>query len=223
MTPLNILIACEESGRVRDAFIANGHNAVSCDFLPSATDGPHLQGDVLEHLYDGWDALIAFPTCTYLCGSGMHWTTRGLRDPQLTEDALEFVRLLLNAPIPHIALENPVGAIGTRIRKHSQIIQPYDFGEDASKRTCLWLENLPLLQGTDYVEPRIVNGKQRWGNQTDSGQNRLGPSEDRAKIRSRTYPGIANAMGSQWGAYLSSSPAIAHRASYAGNRGASAA
>jgi hypothetical protein len=130
----------------------------------------------------------------------MHWTTRGLRDPQLTEDALEFVRLLLDAPIPRIALENPISVISSRIRKPDQIITPYQFGHDASKKTCLWLKNLPLLTPTQIIEPRIVDGKKRWGNQTDSGQNKLGPSDDRWKIRSETYAGIANAMAEQWGA-----------------------
>lgn len=133
----------------------------------------------------------------------MHWTTRGKRDPQLTEDALDFVRLLLDAPIPHIALENPVSVISTRIRKPDQKIQPHQFGADASKATCLWLKNLPLLVPTQHVPPRITaDGKKRWANQTDSGQNRLGPSEDRWKKRSATYPGIAAAMADQWGRAL---------------------
>jgi len=132
----------------------------------------------------------------------MHWTTRGLRDPQLTEDALAFVRLLMDAPIPRIAIENPVGAISTRIRKPDQIIQPYQFGDDASKRTCLWLKGLLKLVPTTIIPGRVVtvNGKQveRWANQTDSGQNKLGPSEERWKLRSKTYQGIANAMAQQW-------------------------
>jgi len=131
----------------------------------------------------------------------MHWTRRGLRDPQLTEDALAFVRLLMDAPIPRICIENPVGVISTRIRPADQYIQPYQFGEDASKKTGLWLKNLPKLEPTEYIEPRYVNGKPRWGNQTDSGQNRLGPSEYRWKVRSKTYWGIANAMATQWGGY----------------------
>jgi len=143
--------------------------------------------------------MIAHPPCTYLSVSGMHWTKRGLRDPQLTEDALEFVRLLLDAPIERIALENPVSVISSRIRKPDQLINPWQFGHDASKKTCLWLKNLPQLQPTKIIEPRIINGKKRWGNQTDSGQNKLGPSEDRWKIRSETYKGIAEAMAQQWG------------------------
>ena len=197
---MKILIACEYSGRVRDAFIARGHDAMSCDILPTVVPGPHYQGDVRDILNDGWDMMIAHPPCTYLSVSGMHWTTRGLRDPQLTEDALEFVRLLLDAPIPRIALENPISVISSRIRKPDQIITPYQFGHDASKKTCLWLKNLPLLTPTQIIEPRIVDGKKRWGNQTDSGQNKLGPSDDRWKIRSETYAGIANAMAEQWGA-----------------------
>lgn len=172
---------------------------MSCDLLPTDAPGPHYQGDVLDILHDGWDLMVAHPPCTYLSVSGMHWTTRGLRDPKLTEDALDFVRLLLDAPIPRIALENPISVISSRIRKPDQIVTPYQFGHDASKKTCLWLKNLPLLTQTDYVQPRIVNGKPRWGNQTDGGQNKLAPSADRWKIRSETYQGIADAMASQWG------------------------
>jgi len=143
--------------------------------------------------------MIAHPPCTYLSVSGMHWTRRGLRDPQLTEDALTFVQALMDSPIERIALENPVAIISSRIRKPDQIIQPWMFGEDASKKTCLWLKGLPKLAPTDIVEPRIVNGRKRWANQTGSGQNKLGPSPDRWKIRSATYRGIAAAMASQWG------------------------
>lgn len=196
---MRVLVACEYSGAVRDAFIARGHEALSCDLLPTDSPGPHYQGDVMDIINDGWDLMVAHPPCTYLSVSGMHWTTRGLRDPKLTEDALDFVRLLLNAPIPRIALENPVSVISSRIRKPDQIITPYMFGHDASKKTCLWLKNLPPLKSTLIVEPRIVDGKKRWGNQTDSGQNKLAPSADRWKIRSETYRGIAEAMASQWG------------------------
>ena len=197
-----VLVACEYSGAVRDAFIAKGHEAWSCDLLPTDAPGPHIQGDVLPVLAQGWDLMIAHPPCTYLSVSGMHWTTRGLRDPQLTQDALDFVRALLAAPIPRIALENPVSVISSRIRKPDQIVQPWMFGHDASKKTCLWLKNLPPLQPTSVVEPRIVNGKPRWGNQTGSGQNKLPPSADRWKLRSATYAGIASAMADQWGPLL---------------------
>jgi len=196
---VKILIACEYSGTVRDAFRAAGHDAMSCDLLPTDVPGPHYQGDVQEILRDGWDLMIAHPPCTYLSVSGMHWTRRGLRDPQLTEDALAFVRLLMDAPIPRIAVENPVSIISTTIRRPDQTVQPWMFGHDASKKTCLWLKGLPLLKTTQIMEPRIVNGRERWGNQTDSGQNRLGPSPDRWKIRSATYAGIAAAMAAQWG------------------------
>lgn len=161
--------------------------------------GPHYEGDVRDILDDGWDLMIAHPPCTYLSVSGMHWTRRGLRDPQLTEDALDFVRLLMDAPVPKIAVENPISVISSRIRKPDQIVQPYHFGHDASKKTCLWLKNLPKLRPTGLIEPRIVDGKRRWGNQTDSGQNRLPPTEDRWKVRSATYAGIADAMAAQWG------------------------
>jgi hypothetical protein len=199
---MRVLVACEYSGRVRDAFLKAGHYAMSCDLLPcdSGASGDHYQGDVRDILENGWDLMIAHPPCTYLSVSGMHWTTRGLRDPQLTEDALDFVRLLMDAPIKRIAVENPVSVISSRIRKPDQIIMPYQFGHDASKKTCLWLENLPPLRPTNFVEPRIVNGKPRWGNQTDSGQNKLAPSDDRWKVRSETFQGIADAMASQWGA-----------------------
>jgi hypothetical protein len=195
---MRILIACEYSGTVRDAFAAKGHYALSCDLLPTDAPRLHYQGDVFDIINDGWDMMIAHPPCTYLSVSGMHWTARGLRDPQLTEDALEFVTRLMAAPIARIAVENPISVISSRIRKPDQIINPWQFGHDASKRTCLWLKNLPLLTPTDIVEPRIVNGKKRWANQTDSGQNRLPPSEDRWKIRSETYTGIAQAMANQW-------------------------
>lgn len=196
---MKVLVACEYSGTVRDAFIAAGHDAMSCDLLPTDAPGPHYQGDVRDVLGDGWDLMIAHPPCTYLAVSGMHRTARGLRDPQLTEDALDFVRLLLAAPVPRIAVENPVSVISTRVRKPDQIIQPWQYGHDASKTTCLWLQGLPALQPTQIVEPRIVDGRKRWGNQTDSGQNRLSPGPDRWKIRSETYAGIAAAMAAQWG------------------------
>lgn len=215
-------MACEYSGRVRDAFIAGGHEAMSCDLLPTDAPGPHYLGDVRDVLYDGWDLMVAHPPCTYLSVSGMHWTTRGLRDPQLTEDALAFVRLLMDAPIPRIAIENPVSIISSRIRRPEQVISPHQFGHDASKKTCLWLTNLPPLIPTGLVPPRMVccgrvienvdkyggcpnccgekTAKPRWGNQTDSGQNKLPPSADRWKKRSETYQGIASAMAQQWGA-----------------------
>lgn len=196
---MRVLVACEYSGRVRDAFLARGHDAMSCDLLPTEAPGPHYQGDVFDIINDGWDLMIAHPPCTYLCSSGLHWNKRRPERAALTEEALAFVSRLLDAPIKRIALENPIGCIGTRIRKPEQIIQPWMFGDDASKATCLWLKGLMPLYPTNIVEPRIVDGKKRWGNQTDSGQNKLPPSEDRWKIRSETYLGIANAMASQWG------------------------
>lgn len=201
---MRVLIACEYSGRTRDAFRLLGHDAWSCDLLACENNQRfHYQCDVREVLNENWDLMIAHPDCTYLCSSGMHWTTRGLRDPKLTDEALEFVQLLMDAPIPRIAIENPVGRIGTAVRKHDQIIQPYEYGDDASKRTCLWLKGLSLLRPTKRVPGRLVqhNGKtvERWSNQTDSGQNKLAPSADRWKDRSRTYQGWSNAMAMQWG------------------------
>jgi len=195
---MKILVACEYSGTVRDAFIRAGHEAMSCDLLPTDAPGPHYQGSVLDILSSGWDLMIAHPPCTYLCSSGLHWNKRRPERAQQTEDALLFVRQLLDAPIPMIALENPIGCISTRIRQPDQTIQPWQYGHDASKATCLWLKGLPLLRPTDFVAPRVVNGKSRWGNQTDSGQNKLPPSADRWKVRSETYPGIADAMARQW-------------------------
>lgn len=194
---MKVLIACEYSGRVRDAFLAAGHDAMSCDLLPTDSPGPHHQGDVFDIIDDGWDLMVAHPPCTYLAVSGMHWTTRGVRDPKLTEDALAFVQRLMDAPIKRIAIENPISVISSRIRKPDQIIQPWWFGHDASKKTCLWLKNLPLLQPTDMLPG---DAKTRRANQTASGQNKLSPSKDRWKIRSETYAGIANAMAAQWGA-----------------------
>ena len=222
---MKVLIACEYSGRVRDAFLAQGHDALSCDLLPSDVPGPHYQGDVFDILYDNnWDLLIAHPPCTYLCSSGLHWNKRTPGRQALTDESLAFVRRLLGAPIRHIALENPIGCISSQIRKPEQTIQPWQFGEDASKSTCLWLKNLPPLVPTNIIEPRWVccgiplpegvgkygcancNGEKkalpRWANQTDSGQNKLAPSEDRWKIRSETYLGIAAAMGSQWSRHI---------------------
>ena len=193
---MRVLVACEYSGAVRDALIRRGHDAVSCDLLPTDAPGPHIEGDVLPHLADGWDMMIAFPPCTYLCASGMHWTTRGLRDPQLTADALAFVRALMAAPIPRIAVENPIGRISTAIRKPDQVIHPWEFGHPESKTTCLWLTGLPPLLPTSVLTLPVSG---RWANQTASGQNKLGPSADRWKIRSATYAGIAEAMADQWG------------------------
>lgn len=204
MKTLRVLVACEFSATVRDAFIARGHEAMSCDLLPCAKPGPHYQGDVRDVLGRGWDLMIAHPPCTYLCSSGLHWNKRGIMvngrpRAELTEEAIAFVQTLLDAPIEQIALENPIGCISSRIRKPDQVIQPHQFGHDASKSTCLWLKNLLPLKPTLTIPPRMVDGKSRWANQTDSGQNKLGPSADRWALRSLTYQGIADAMASQWG------------------------
>jgi hypothetical protein len=212
---MRVLVACEFSGVVRDAFLSDGHDAYSCDLLPS--DPPsarHRQMDALVMAlhFGPWDLMIAHPPCTYLVGSAA-WALKdgpyhqkvkpqtlvGVGRRMAREESLAFVRALLEAPVPRIALENPIGAISSRIRKPDQVIHPYEFGHDASKATCLWLKNLPRLKPTRYVEPRIVDGRKRWGNQTDGGQNRLSPSDDRWKLRSITYAGIAEAMADQWG------------------------
>lgn len=181
---MKVLIACEYSGRVRDAFIAQGHDAMSCDLLPTDVPGPHYQGDVCDVINDGWDLMIAHPPCTHLAVSGARW----FKD-KLTEqaEALAFVRLLLDAPVPRIALENPVSIISSRIRKPDQIIQPWQFGHGETKATCLWLKNLPPLTATNVVSGR------------ESRVHRMSPGPDRWKERSRTYAGIAAAMAAQWG------------------------
>lgn len=192
---MKVLVACEYSGTVRDAFKSRGHEAWSCDLLPTDRPGLHHQGDVIEFIKKnpGWDLMIAHPPCTYLASSGLHWNKRIAGRDKLTLESLEFVTLLFNAPIPKIVLENPIGRINTAIRKPDQIIQPWMFGEDASKSTCLW------LKGVNKLEPTNIIKKDRYANQTASGQNNLGPSKDRWKIRSTTYQGIANAMAEQWG------------------------
>lgn len=193
---MRVLLACEVSGVVREAFRARGHDAWSCD-VQSADSPFHIRGDVRHvlDLYAPWDLMIAFPPCTYVAGSGLHWNTRRPGRAELTEEALCFVRWLLDAPVPRIALENPVGCISTRIRKPDQIIQPWQFGHPESKKTCLWLKGLPLLEPTNVL-PLPACG--HWENQTASGQNRLGPSAERAAIRARTYEGIGEAMADQW-------------------------
>jgi hypothetical protein len=203
---VNVLIGFESSGRVRDAFAAKGHNAASCDLLPSEAPGNHYQCDIFELLdktLDFWDLFIFHPPCTFVCGSGIHWNKRRPERAVKTQEAIEFAKRLWTLPFKKGVMENPVGVLSSVIGK-PQVIQPYNFGEDASKATCLWLRGLPRLNGTSYFPPRVVqyNGKEvkRWSNQTDSGQNRLAPSEDRWKERSRTYLGIAKAMADQWGA-----------------------
>lgn len=204
---MKILIACESSSKVRDAFIAMGHDAMSCDLLPTKRPGPHYQGDVRDVLADPWDAVIAHPPCTFLSSSGLHWNKRRPGRAEQTEEGIAFARMFIDGPeTAHIALraiENPIGCLSTRVRPPEQIIQPWMFGADASKATCLWLHGLAPLKPTQYVPPRIAlhEGKwvMRWDNQTNSGQNKLLPSDDRWELRSETYDGIAQAMASQWG------------------------
>ena len=192
---MRVLVACEFSGVVRDAFRKEGHNAMSCDLLPTDVEGPHYQGDVRFLLRPewGWDLMIAHPPCTHLAVSGARWFKDKMEEQ---EEALAFVRELLLAPIPMIALENPVSVISTRIRKPDQYIQPWQFGTPESKKTGLWLKGLPLLKSTNVLE---LPARGYWENQTPSGQNKLGPSADRWKERSRFPVGIAEAMATQWG------------------------
>jgi hypothetical protein len=181
---VRVLVACEFSGTVRDAFRAHGHDAVSCDLLPTEKAGPHIVGNVLSVLGQGWDMMIAHPPCTHLAVSGARWFRGKL--PEQAE-ALEFVRALLDAPIPRIALENPISVISSRIRRPDQIIQPWQFGHDETKATCLWLKGLAPL-----VPTAIVNGR-------EAKIHRMPPGPERWKKRSRTYAGIAAAMADQWG------------------------
>ena len=184
---MNILVACEYSGIVRSAFAALGHNAWSCDLLPTEIPGQHYQGDVRDLLKEQWDLMIAHPPCTHLAVSGARW----FKEKQSEQaEALEFVRLLMNAPIEHIAIENPISVISSRIRKPDQIIQPWQFGHGETKATCLWLKGLPKLQPTNIVEGR------------DQRVHKMPPSPDRWKERSRTFQGIANAMAAQWSRHL---------------------
>lgn len=214
---MRVLVGCEFSGTVRDAFASWGHDAWSCDILPSEKPGNHIQGDLLKVLNHGWDLLIAHPPCTYLTNSaewaykdpdfvrypngGYHQklkpeTLFGEARRQARKEAVVFFMQLWNSGIPRICIENPVGHISQHISASAaQTIQPHQFGEDASKGTCLWLRNLPRLIPTKQIPPRIVNGKRRWANQTDSGQNKLPQSDDRWALRSKTYPGMAE----QWG------------------------
>ena len=228
---MKVLVGCETSGKTRRAFAARGHEAWSCDLLP-ADDGErlmHFQMDVRHvlHIMRGYfDLFIVHPDCTYVCGSGLHWVRRGRIEadgrPRAAhmDEAIAFAIEMMRADIPRIAMENPVGCLSDRYRKPDQYIQPFDFGHDASKKTCLWLKNLPKLESTRFVAPRLIcdhcasrfeygqhKGPQRgsheykpgWGNQTGSGQNKLTPSDDRWKLRSETYEGWSEAMATQWG------------------------
>lgn len=204
---MKVLIAMETSGELRRRFRALGASAWSCDLLPSEDNSQyHIQRDVYSILHLPWDLVIAHPTCTYMSSSGLHWNNKVVGREMMTVYSVHMVKELwrLTDHVPFMVMENPIGCLSTRFRKPDQIIQPYMFGDDASKATCLWLKNLPKLEETGRIAGRIVgyraDGKpiERWGNQTDSGQNRLGPSDDRWKERARTYPGIAQALSSQY-------------------------
>jgi len=206
----SFLVCCESSGVVREAMRAKGIDAYSCDILPADDNSPyHIQADCRKVMLDfNWTGFGLHPDCTYLSVAGIHWNNRG-RGWDKTNAALTFVKELIKlAGDKFWYLENPVSIISTHIRKPDQTIQPYNFGEDASKRTCLWLNRLPLLIPTERIFGRVCynddNGKaiERFSNQTDSGQNKLTPSKDRWKIRSRTYKGIAKAMAAQWAPIL---------------------
>ena len=181
---MRVLIACEYSGVVRDAFINNGHDAMSCDLLPTDVLGNHYHGDVFDVINDGWDLMIAHPPCTHLAVSGARWFKDKVKEQA---ESLEFVRRLMDAPINRIAIENPISIISSRIRKPEQIIQPWMFGHGETKATCLWLKNLPKLTPTDIVDGR------------EARIHKMSPGPNRWKERSKTYQGIAIAMANQWG------------------------
>ena len=200
-----ILIACEESQEVCKAFRQLGHEAFSCDIIPCSGGHPewHIQDDVLNHLEDGWDLMVAHPPCTHLSVSGARWFTSGHKSKKLREDAVAFVKKLMNAPIDMICIENPISILSTRIRKPEQIIRPYQFGEDSTKATCLWLKNLPKLKHTKIIEPKKHTSKSgkvydKWWFDTCL----ISDLKKRAFIRSKTFPGIAQAMAKQWSEYL---------------------
>lgn len=180
---MRVLVACEFSGAVRDAFAERGHDAWSCDLLPTEKPGKHFQCDVLEVVEMGWDLMIAHPPCTHLAVSGARWF-REKADEQ--EQALEFVKALMLAPIPRICIENPVSVISGRLCKPDQVIQPWQFGHGETKATCLWLKGLPPLRPTNVVEGR------------EARVHRMPPGPDRWRERSRTFEGIAQAMAEQW-------------------------
>lgn len=189
MKKFSVLVACEYSGRVRDAFAARGWEAWSCDLLPSETPGNHYQGNVEDIICDDFDLMICHPPCTHLAVSGARYFAEK-RASGVQQAALDFVRMLLDAPIKYIALENPVSIISTEIKKPTQYIQPWEFGHGETKKTGLWLKNLPALKATNIVEGR------------EAKILAMSPSPDRWKERSRTYQGIANAMAEQWGSYI---------------------
>lgn len=194
---MRVLVACEYSGRVRDAFLASGHDAMSCDLLPTETPGPHYEGDVFNIIENDWDLMVAHPPCTDLAVSGARHFPAKIADGR-QERALNFVRALLDAPIPYIALENPISVISSHIRKPDQIIQPWMFGHPEQKATCLWLKNLPLLTETNNVYHHMMKLSKKERERIHN----IGPSKNRWKKRSTTYQGIAKAMATQWGEYL---------------------
>ena len=199
---MKVIVGCEFSGTVRDCFIALGHDAISCDLLPTEARGPHIQGDIIDVLYNSgvhYDLAILHPPCTFLASSGLHWNNKIEGRAAKTEEALRFITTLWNAPVEKMCIENPVGCINTRLdfMPKPQYVQPYNYGEDASKKTGLCLRGLAPLEPTEYIEPRYVDGKPRWANQGDTGYDKFGGGQGHE--RSITFFGIAAAMAEQWG------------------------
>ena len=201
--PLKVLIGCEKSQEICIAFRELGHEAFSCDLEPCTGGHPewHIIEDVRNYFHgNNWQVFIVHPPCRDIAASGARYFAEKRKDGSQAQ-AVKFFMEMVNAPIPRVCVENSVGVMSRLYRKPDQYIQPYQFGHDASKNTCLWLRGLPKLEidPSDYIKPRIVNGRPRWANQTDSGQNKLSPSEHRADDRAKTYSGIARAMALQWG------------------------
>ncbi len=193
---MRVIIGCEFSGIVREAFKAKGHDAWSCDLLDTEIPGNHIKGDILEVLNDGWNLMIGFPPCTHLAVSGARWFEEKRKDGR-QQQGIDFFMKLINADIEKIAVENPVGIMSTEYRKPDQYIQPYHFGHKISKKTGLWLKNLPLLQPESIVEPEWIYYKNGGRCSPDHYKNAF--SKDRSKTRSLTYQGIATGMANQWG------------------------
>ena len=201
---MRVLVACEYSGRVRDAFIAKGHDAISCDLLPTDSPGPHYQGDIFDIIEDGFDLMIAHPPCTYLTVSGNRWMKPEYADrfPTRQQDrrnAIDFFMKLYQANIEKIAVENPVGIMSKVFRKPDQYIHPYYFGDPQSKKTGLWLKGLEPLEKTEIVEPQFYVGKNGRKDALWHFESLGMPPLERMKYRSATFPGIAKAMADQWG------------------------
>ncbi|KKL97890.1 hypothetical protein LCGC14_1829960 [marine sediment metagenome] len=199
---MRVLICCEFSGIVRDAFKAKGHDAWSCDLLPTEREGQHIQGDVLDILNDGWDMILAFPPCTYLCVSGIRWIghPKHPNRRELQRQAIDFFMAFINSKAPKVVVENPISIMSTKYRKPDQIIRPCMFGDDSNKATCLWLRKLPKLKPTNIIEPgRHISASGRSWDKWFFDTSLISNLAERSKARSRTFQGVADCMAATWG------------------------